>query len=86
MIVEALVIEVRRLAQQVVEAMYVPVDKRLWRRLVEMTTAFGADDAPATDIPITQDVLAQLERLHPIDREPHVALPARRTASSRSTR
>jgi CRP-like cAMP-binding protein len=60
LIVEALVSEVRRLAQQVVEAMYVPVDKRVWRRLEEMATVFGADDAPATTIPITQDVLAQL--------------------------
>ena len=32
-ILEAVVMEVRRLAQQVVEAMYVPVDKRVWRRI-----------------------------------------------------
>src|SRR6185436_7881348 len=38
LILEALVTEVRRLAQQVVEAMYVPVDKRVWRRLEEMTS------------------------------------------------
>ncbi|MDQ1454978.1 MAG: family transcriptional regulator, cyclic receptor protein [Actinomycetota bacterium] len=60
LIVEALVSEVRRLAQQVVEAMYVPVDKRVWRRLEEMTKVFGANDTPETTIPITQDVLAQL--------------------------
>jgi CRP-like cAMP-binding protein len=59
-ILEALVTEVRRLAQQVVEAMYVPVEKRVWRRLEEMTAVFGADDARETIIPITQDVLAQL--------------------------
>ena len=59
-ILEALVTEVRRLAQQVVEAMYVPVDKRVWRRLEEMTTVFGGESGPATTIPITQDVLAQL--------------------------
>jgi CRP/FNR family cyclic AMP-dependent transcriptional regulator len=59
-ILEALVTEVRRLAQQVVEAMYVPVDKRIWRRLQEMAPIFGTDDTPATTIPITQDVLAQL--------------------------
>jgi len=59
-ILEALVTEVRRLAQQVVEAMYVPVDKRVWRRLEEMTAIFGGESEPATTIPITQDVLAQL--------------------------
>ena len=57
---EALVMEVRRLAQQVVEAMYVPVEKRVWRRLEEMTTVFGGERGPATTIPITQDVVAQL--------------------------
>jgi CRP-like cAMP-binding protein len=59
-LIEALVTEVRRLAHQVVEAMYVPVDKRVWRRLEEMTLVFGADGTPETTIPITQDVLAQL--------------------------
>ncbi|MDP9331885.1 MAG: Crp/Fnr family transcriptional regulator [Actinomycetota bacterium] len=60
LILEALVTEVRRLAKQVVEAMYVPVDRRIWRRLEEMTTVFGADGEHETIIPITQDVLAQL--------------------------
>jgi CRP/FNR family transcriptional regulator, cyclic AMP receptor protein len=60
LIVEALIIEIRRLAQQVVEAMYIPVDKRLWRRLEEMTAVFGADGKPATSVPITQELLAQL--------------------------
>jgi CRP-like cAMP-binding protein len=40
--------------------MYVPVDKRTWRRLEEMTSVFGADGEPETIIPITQDLLAQL--------------------------
>jgi len=60
LILEALVTEVRRLATQVVEAMYVPVDRRIWRRLEEMTTVFGADGEHETVVPITQDVLAQL--------------------------
>jgi CRP/FNR family cyclic AMP-dependent transcriptional regulator len=59
-ILEALVTEVRRLAQQVVEAMYVPVDKRVWRRLDDMTVVFGSQGGRATAVPITQDVLAQL--------------------------
>jgi CRP/FNR family cyclic AMP-dependent transcriptional regulator len=59
-ILEALVTEVRRLAQQVVEAMYVPVEKRVWRRLDDMTLVFGSERERATAVPITQDVLAQL--------------------------
>jgi len=59
-ILEALVTEVRRLAQQVVEAMYVPVEKRVWRRLDNMTLVFGSERERATAVPITQDVLAQL--------------------------
>ena len=59
-ILEALVTEVRRLARQVVEAMYVPVEKRVWRRLDDMTLIFGSESERATAIPITQDVLAQL--------------------------
>ncbi|MDQ1509657.1 MAG: family transcriptional regulator, cyclic receptor protein [Actinomycetota bacterium] len=60
MILEALVTEVRRLARQVVEAMYVPVEKRVWRRLDDMTLIFGSESERAAAIPITQDVLAQL--------------------------
>jgi CRP/FNR family cyclic AMP-dependent transcriptional regulator len=60
MLIEALASEVRRLAQQLVDAMYVPVDKRVWRRLRELTIVFGTDDVPELEIPITQDVLAQL--------------------------
>jgi CRP/FNR family cyclic AMP-dependent transcriptional regulator len=59
-ILEALVTEVRRLAQQVVEAMYVPVEKRVWRRLDDMTLIFGSESERAAAVPITQDVLAQL--------------------------
>jgi CRP-like cAMP-binding protein len=40
--------------------MYVAADKRVWRRLEEMTAVFGTVDAPERTIPITQDVLAQL--------------------------
>jgi CRP-like cAMP-binding protein len=60
LLVTALATEVRRLAAQVVEAMYVPADKRLWRRLEQLATTFGGDDKPEMTIPVTQDVLAQL--------------------------
>jgi len=59
LIVEALVCEIRRLAEQVVELMYVPVDKRLFRRLLDLAVTFGSDGTPAADVPVTQEVLAQ---------------------------
>ena len=56
----ALVAEVRRLADQLVEVMFVPVDKRLWRRVLDLTFVFGSAREPATNLPITQDVVAQI--------------------------
>jgi CRP-like cAMP-binding protein len=60
LLIEALASEVRRLASQLVDAMYVPVDKRVWRRIMELAAIFGSDDQPADTIPLTQDVIAQL--------------------------
>ena len=60
LLVEALVSEVRRLAGQLVEAMYVPADKRVWRRLLELATTFGTNGEVELTVPVTQDVLAQL--------------------------
>lgn len=59
-LIAALVTEVRRLAQQLVETMYTPVDKRLWRRMNDLSVIFGSDGQPSTEIPLTQDVIAEL--------------------------
>jgi CRP/FNR family cyclic AMP-dependent transcriptional regulator len=59
-LVEALVHEVRRLATQVVEATYVPAEKRVWRQLDALRTTFGGADEPSNTLPITQEVLAEL--------------------------
>lgn len=58
-VTEALVMEVRRTAAALVEALYVPAEKRVIRRLLDLATAFG-DDAPATTLPVTQEDVAQL--------------------------
>jgi CRP-like cAMP-binding protein len=58
MLMTALVVEVRRQAVALVDALYVPADRRVWRRLHELTQQYGRD-APVT-IPLTQDDLAQL--------------------------
>jgi CRP-like cAMP-binding protein len=55
---EALVGEVRRLSHQLQDLMYVPVDKRLCRRLAELADLYDSDGA--VTIPITQEDLAQL--------------------------
>jgi CRP/FNR family cyclic AMP-dependent transcriptional regulator len=57
-LVEALVAEVRRLAVQLLDALYVPVERRVWRRLAELAAVFGNGDV--TTIPLTQEDLAQV--------------------------
>ena len=52
--------EVRRLAVQLVDALYVPIEKRVWRRLLELTQVFEERDAVTTAIPLTQEELAQV--------------------------
>lgn len=51
---EMLAAHVRRLSAQVLEALYLPVDERLARRLVELAGVYGAE------IPLTQRDLAGL--------------------------
>jgi CRP-like cAMP-binding protein len=59
LLVEALVTEVRRLAVQLLDALYVPVDRRVWRRLLELEEVFG-DGSATTVISLTQEDLAQV--------------------------
>ena len=54
----ALVAEVRRLSNAQIEALYVPVDRRIWLRLINLVELFGGG-APMV-IPLTQDDMAQL--------------------------
>ena len=55
---DALVSEVRRLSVALIEALYVPVERRVWLRLIDLVELFGGD-TPVV-IPLTQDDLAQL--------------------------
>jgi CRP/FNR family transcriptional regulator, cyclic AMP receptor protein len=50
-----LVNEVRMLNGRLLEALYIPADKRVLRRLLELTELY-----PSDDIPLTQEELAQL--------------------------
>jgi CRP/FNR family cyclic AMP-dependent transcriptional regulator len=57
-VTSALVAEVRRLASALVDALYVPAEQRVWRRLRDLVDIYGA--ATPLVIPVTQDDLAQL--------------------------
>jgi CRP-like cAMP-binding protein len=54
MLTEALVAEVRRLSAALLEALYVPAQRRVWLRLIDLVDLYGGD------IPLTQDEIAQL--------------------------
>jgi CRP-like cAMP-binding protein len=56
---QALIVEVRRLAAALVDALYVPVEQRIWRRLRDVVDLYR-NDGDAVIVPLTQDDLAQL--------------------------
>jgi CRP/FNR family transcriptional regulator, cyclic AMP receptor protein len=58
-ILSALADEVRRLSRVLVEALYLPVERRVWRRLVDLAEVY-AEDGVAVTVPLTQEELAQL--------------------------
>jgi CRP-like cAMP-binding protein len=55
----ALAARVRRLSDLLVEALYLPADARVLRRLGELVEAYGADDGGVV-IPLTQEEVAGL--------------------------
>lgn len=60
-LVQALVAEVRRLSSMLVEALYVPANKRIYLRLCDLAEIFAvpASDTPVA-IPFTQEEVGQL--------------------------
>jgi CRP-like cAMP-binding protein len=57
-LVAFLVGEVRSLNQRLLEAFYVPAERRVLRRLVDLAAVYGIDDGEATELPLTQEDLA----------------------------
>jgi CRP-like cAMP-binding protein len=57
-LVDTLVQEVRRLSVLLAEALYLPVEKRTWRRLLALTTIYARDADATTVIPLTQEDVA----------------------------
>jgi CRP/FNR family cyclic AMP-dependent transcriptional regulator len=58
LLVVALAAEVQRLSVALVEALHLPVEKRLWRRLNDLVQMYELD--AGAEIPITQEELAEL--------------------------
>jgi CRP-like cAMP-binding protein len=59
-LLDSLVAEVRRLSVQLVEALYVPVPRRVELRLADLVRQYGTDGSGPVDIPLTQEDLAEL--------------------------
>jgi CRP/FNR family transcriptional regulator, cyclic AMP receptor protein len=59
LLIDFLANEVRVLNERLLEALYVPVDKRVARRLTELVRLYGSTD-DGTVIPLTQEELAGL--------------------------
>lgn len=59
-LVDALAAQVRRLTGQLLDALYVPVEDRVARRLGDMIELFRAEGAEETVIPLKQEDLASL--------------------------
>jgi CRP-like cAMP-binding protein len=57
---DVLVNEVRRLSALLVEALYLPVEKRTWRRLLTLTEIYARDGQDVVSIPLTQEDIAGL--------------------------
>ncbi|MDN5918028.1 MAG: Crp/Fnr family transcriptional regulator [Pseudonocardia sp.] len=57
MLTDALAAQVRRLSATVLDLLYQPVDKRVARRLADLTPLYGSG-ARAVEIPLTQDDVA----------------------------
>jgi CRP/FNR family transcriptional regulator, cyclic AMP receptor protein len=58
-LLDAMAKEIRRMSTLLSEALYLPVEKRVWRRLLEVARTYGAD-GPDLVVPLTQEDLAGL--------------------------
>lgn len=59
-LIAILIGEVKRLSRHLLEALYVPADKRVLRRLLELAGVYGTADSESIAIPLRQEDLAGL--------------------------
>ncbi len=60
MLLNALASEVKRLSAALVEALHIPADKRVLRRLLDLADVFDRHDDQTIKLPLTQDDVAEL--------------------------
>jgi CRP-like cAMP-binding protein len=63
LMIQVLAERVRQLTEHLMEALYVPVEKRVLRRLLALAESYGGAAATAGDavvLPVTQDALASM--------------------------
>jgi CRP-like cAMP-binding protein len=60
MLVEILAQRVRRLSAHLIEALYVPVDKRVVRRILVLCRQYGEAGVPDCSLPLTQSEIAEM--------------------------
>lgn len=63
LLTQLLAARVRRLSEQLVDALYLPAETRVRRRLLDVAAAYGGDGAGGADgarVPLTQEELASL--------------------------
>jgi CRP/FNR family cyclic AMP-dependent transcriptional regulator len=56
----ALAERIRELSARLLEAMYVGLDRRVYRRLLDLATVYGTGNGDAVIVPLTQEQLADL--------------------------
>ncbi len=59
LLVEALAAQVRRLSGQVLDALYVPADKRVTRRITDLAVLYD-DGGPVISVPVRQEDIASM--------------------------
>jgi CRP-like cAMP-binding protein len=59
LLINSLTQEIRKMDERLLEALYVPAERRILRRLVELAVVYPPRDGVVT-IPLTQDTLAEL--------------------------
>jgi CRP/FNR family transcriptional regulator, cyclic AMP receptor protein len=60
LLVDTLIADVRRLSTLLIDALYVPVEMRMWRRLLDLTQVYASERNRACIVPLTQEDLAEL--------------------------
>lgn len=60
LLAQLLAARVRRLSGQLVDALYLPAETRVRRRLLDVAAAFGDGDGVGVSVPLTQEELASL--------------------------